>query len=384
MSGLLGGADFSKDGQVTLNEAYQFAYAETLARTKNTQSGPQHAAYDIRLAGSGDVTLTDLRVRDSGFSLAEDIAGRVFVNKPDQKIVAELRKFSGERVEMAVPAGDYEIFVANGSQRWSGRFEAKGAAREVVALADLAPLNFEETLARGGPRARLRGYRDRLFDETPSRDARTELVLVQTAHGILIGTEICLAIDCNDVQEWAASLAITGGLGFATSLVLSADGVTPGQAMSLNSGFAWGLWHGVAIQGALDANDFLSTDPGRFAESGYTSRLIAAQLGGMLGGHFLYDALQPTAADISTVNTVGLWSGLLAFAGHGAAGFPSSDESIWLTTLIASDLGAVAGGVLTRYYPISRSRGLVLNAGGLIGGIVGVGVPVLLSETELD
>ncbi|MEL6545339.1 MAG: caspase family protein, partial [Myxococcota bacterium] len=143
VSGLLGAADFSNDGTVSLNEAYQFAYAETLARTENTQSGPQHASYDIRLNGAGDVTLTDLRVRDSGFSLDEDIAGRVFINGEDRKVVAELRKFGGDRVELSVPSGDYEIFVANGSQRWSGAFKAKTQTRRPVALADLRELDFE-------------------------------------------------------------------------------------------------------------------------------------------------------------------------------------------------------------------------------------------------
>ncbi|MEM6533202.1 MAG: caspase family protein [Myxococcota bacterium] len=384
VSGLLGAADFSKDGRVTLTEAYQFAYAETLARTENTQSGPQHASYDIRLAGTGEVTLTDLRVRNSGFSLGEDIAGRVFLNGPNRKVVAELRKYGGERVEMALPAGDYEIFVANGSQRWSGRFAARRARRTEVLLADLAPLDFEQTFARGGPSPRLNGYRRTLFDETPTDQARTELVLVQTAHGVLIGTEICLAIDCDHVSEWSATIGLSGGLGLAASLYLTRNGITPGQAATLNSGFLWGLWHGVGIQGALGGNDFLSDDPERFAESGYSSRLIAAQLGGMLGGHWLNLAFEPTAADVAAVNTVGLWGGMLGFAANGAFGFGQSDETVWLTTLLASDLGGIAGGVLARYYPISRSRALVINAGGLIGGLLGVGVDVLNERESLD
>ncbi|MEO1171766.1 MAG: hypothetical protein AAFX94_06900 [Myxococcota bacterium] len=154
--------------------------------------------------------------------------------------------------------------------------------------------------------------------------------------------------------------------------------------MTLNSGFLWGLWHGVAIQGALDGDSFLSDDPDRFAESGYASRLIAAQLGGMLGGHWLNLALEPTAADVTAVNTLGLWGGLLGFAVNGAFGFEQSDETVWLTTLLASDAGGLAGGVLARYYPISRSRALVINAGGLLGGLLGVGVDVLHDRESLD
>lgn len=382
VSGLLGAADFSKDGRVSLNEAYQFAYAETLARTRNTQSGPQHASYDIRLAGAGDVTLTDLRVRDSGFSLDEDIAGRVFFNAPGERLVAELRKFQGDRVELALPAGDYEIFVANGSQRWSGWVRAEAARRRTVALSDLAPLDFEQTLSRG-PDARLRGYRAQLFDETPTRSARTELVLFQTVHGILIGSELCLAFDCDDVTEWSAMVGLGGGLGLLGSLASSRGGVTPGRALTLNSGFLWGLWHGAAIGGALDAG-LLDPAADRFASGQFSAGLIAGQVGGMGLAYTLGEVFEPTAADVSTVNTAGLWAGLLAFAAQGSVRFPGSDETTWLTTLIASDLGAVAGGVLARYYPISRSRALVLNAGGLLGAVVGIGTQTVWRDTELE
>ena len=42
VSGLRGAADVSGEGMVTLNEAYQFAFNETLGRTAETQAGAQH------------------------------------------------------------------------------------------------------------------------------------------------------------------------------------------------------------------------------------------------------------------------------------------------------------------------------------------------------
>ncbi|MEL6543490.1 MAG: hypothetical protein AAFQ82_02620, partial [Myxococcota bacterium] len=112
--------------------------------------------------------------------------------------------------------------------------------------------------------------------------------------------------------------------------------------------------------------------------------LIAGQLGGLALAYGLDELFDPTAADVSTVNTVGIWSGLFAFAAHSAVGFPGSDESVWLSALMASDAGAIAGGYLARYYPISRSRALVLNAGGLMGAVVGVGTQTIWRDTELE
>jgi len=48
VSGLRGAADMIHDGRITLNEAYQYAYNETLSRTEKTMGGTQHPNYDIR------------------------------------------------------------------------------------------------------------------------------------------------------------------------------------------------------------------------------------------------------------------------------------------------------------------------------------------------
>ena len=49
VSGLRGAADVTGDGRVTLNEAYQFAFQNTLEGTERTQGGAQHPAYDIKM-----------------------------------------------------------------------------------------------------------------------------------------------------------------------------------------------------------------------------------------------------------------------------------------------------------------------------------------------
>ena len=75
-SGMRGAADASGDGKVTLNEAYQFAFHETLGGTVDTRGGAQHPAYDIQLSGTGDVVMTDGPFAESkelvgGYSMVE-------------------------------------------------------------------------------------------------------------------------------------------------------------------------------------------------------------------------------------------------------------------------------------------------------------------------
>ena len=77
---------------MTLQEAFQFASQETLARTEHTQGGPQHAAYEFDLAGTGDMVVTDVRTTQATLVLAPDLAGRIAVREARGALVVELRK----------------------------------------------------------------------------------------------------------------------------------------------------------------------------------------------------------------------------------------------------------------------------------------------------
>ncbi|MEI8096339.1 MAG: caspase family protein [Spirochaetales bacterium] len=109
ISGLRGAADTTGDGRVSLNEAYRHAFDETLARTEDTQAGPQHPSYDIQLSGTGDLVLTDLTQKTSRLVLGPDVAGQVFVRTQSGSLVVEVRKSAGEALSLAVPAGVYEV-----------------------------------------------------------------------------------------------------------------------------------------------------------------------------------------------------------------------------------------------------------------------------------
>ncbi|MGF1508921.1 MAG: caspase domain-containing protein [Myxococcota bacterium] len=116
VSGLRGAADVSRDGRVTLNEAYQFAFHETLRRTEHSLGGPQHAAYDIELIGSGDLVMTDLSATSASLALPDTLSGRVFIRDPSGRLVVELLKAPGDPVALGLPPGPYEITVVQAPQ----------------------------------------------------------------------------------------------------------------------------------------------------------------------------------------------------------------------------------------------------------------------------
>jgi hypothetical protein len=126
VSGMRGAADANHDRRVTLNEAYQFAYNETLHRTETSRSGAQHPAYDFQLAGTGDLVVTDLHASGARLVLARDLFGRIYVRDAHDHLLAELRKEPGYPVELGLDAGQYRVVVDT-----DGRiFEAKAALSE--------------------------------------------------------------------------------------------------------------------------------------------------------------------------------------------------------------------------------------------------------------
>jgi hypothetical protein len=109
VSGLRGAGDASGDGKVTLSEAYQFAFNETLQKTEATMGGAQHPSRDMNLAGTGDVVMTDLRSTSAGLELDEDIDGHLFIRDEKGELVAELYKKSGRAMSLGFPAGKYTV-----------------------------------------------------------------------------------------------------------------------------------------------------------------------------------------------------------------------------------------------------------------------------------
>ena len=149
VSGLRGAADVSADGLVTLDEAYRFAFQETLARTTTSTGGAQHANYDIQLSGAGQLVLTDIRDTSGRLVLDEDIGGRVFVRDlGERRLVAEVTKLKGFALPLALPPGGYDVVVVEGASatRAIARVTSQGAT---VSASSFDPVDLEAAVPRG-------------------------------------------------------------------------------------------------------------------------------------------------------------------------------------------------------------------------------------------
>ncbi len=152
VSGLRGAADMSGDGRVTLHEAYQFAFHETLARTEETRAGAQHPAYDIELAGTGDLVMTDLRTTSAVLVLGDMVDGRLYVRDTEGRLVVELKKYAGRTTELGLQKGRYTVMRKLLDQTSQAEFELGEGGRTVLAASAFRPVEGELTAMRGGGR----------------------------------------------------------------------------------------------------------------------------------------------------------------------------------------------------------------------------------------
>ncbi len=150
VSGLRGAADVTGDGRVTLNEAYHFAFQNTLEGTERTQGGAQHPAYDIKMTGTGDVVMTDVRQTSAGLILAESLQGRFFIRNANRQLIAELFKPAGRRVELGLEPGMYRVHMAREIQSATTSVELAMGQREILDEDHFEIIVREHTTTRGG------------------------------------------------------------------------------------------------------------------------------------------------------------------------------------------------------------------------------------------
>ncbi len=236
----------------------------------------------------------------------------------------------------------------------TARLRREHAEHPAVALVE------GSSLAVDAPRARDRR-------EEPTSGATAELALFQTLHGLALGIEICVVAGCEDSTIFGLSLA-GGASGAITSLKVVGP-VTSGQRALLNNGTLWGAFNAFMALIAIDPRD----------EESAALAMIGGQSAGLGVGALLY-RLRPTAGQVALASSGGHWGAALMMLALHAANGDTSGKQLAVTAMLAADVGLGMGAYLAKIRPnISRAQTLVIDAGGIVGGVGGGGIGVLLS-----
>lgn len=155
-SGLMGDADRSGDGQVTLFEAYSHAYARTVADTADSSAGPQHPTFSYDLAGNGDLVLADLRGRDEGLVVPRTApAGAYYFVSPSGLVVAELDKALDTERRLGLAPGIYTVKRRLADRLRIGEAEVRRGRTTVLDESQLRDAPFSDDPVKGvAPRDR--------------------------------------------------------------------------------------------------------------------------------------------------------------------------------------------------------------------------------------
>ncbi|MBE2252937.1 MAG: caspase family protein [Myxococcus sp.] len=174
LSALRGDADADHDGKVSLMEAYAYAERRTVAESVDVG---QHPQFDVGLAGSSDVTLTEPSKARARVSFDEGLEGRyVLVSQPRPDIVVEVNKAKGRALSVAVPPGRYVLRQTRGFSVAMQEVELPFGGVASIDGRRFVTRDFGEVALKGGelefhPHAvRLTGaLLSTPIDETPAR-----------------------------------------------------------------------------------------------------------------------------------------------------------------------------------------------------------------------
>jgi hypothetical protein len=352
VSGLRGAADKAGDGLVTLNEAYTYAFQETLASTERTEYGPQHPAYDINLSGSGDLVLTDLRSSSGILKVSEDVAGRLYLRDSQGDLAVELNKAGGQPAELGLEPGVYSVVLDAKTTRMEGSVRVTDRQPAVLSLASLHKAPLDKATARGTDA-------DAAARAQPG--ARNEGgAAIGAAVGEIVGTTIGNAVDA----AVSAAMAAAGVAGAH----LPADKNAPASA---DSG------EGAAANGQDSVDASTSADSTAARDSGFDRRPMPQVFEIGVFPDFSHGMFASHTDHVVAINLLAGSSGSsYGFEVGGLANFESGDVvGFQASGLVNASLGSVAGyqsAGLVNYtrgnVVFFQSAGLVNVGASLVGG----------------
>ena len=142
--GMRGAGDANADGTVSVDEAYRYAYHQTLLSTAMTAVGGQHVSLEVDLKGHGEVPLSFPRAATRSITLPAALEGQALVHdKRAKTVVAETYKAKGAATRIAVAPGEYEVIIRQGTQLRRCQISTVGAESTV----DLERCSTEKAIA---------------------------------------------------------------------------------------------------------------------------------------------------------------------------------------------------------------------------------------------
>jgi hypothetical protein len=234
-AGLLGAADQTGDGEVSLNEAFDYAKRLTIRDSARYAKAPQHPSFDLRLRGRQDLVLAQLPASASTLVIEQEHGSLEVVQLSTGAVVSELP--AGRRAtRLALQPGRYLVRRAVRRVLSAGEIEVAPGAATVVRERELAPVGPLETTGRKG--ASVSG---RLL--VTSSTAERGVVELRAGLGIDYSPPSGLGVD-SEVQRDPTAM-LSGVLGITDRLQWSIGTGAFAYRFGRRGGTEWIPWGGL-------------------------------------------------------------------------------------------------------------------------------------------
>jgi hypothetical protein len=297
-------------------------------------------------------------------------------------VVAMGTLFASARLEAQTRADSAAILLHTAEQ-----LRLRGEAGAARALLDHIERQYAGTAAAAGTE-QIRLAMRRMPD--PEGPGRTELILWGTGYGAWLGIAVPLMLDANSPEAYGVGFLAGAPLGFLAARALAErNQPTIGQTRAITFGGSWGTYQGFGWAEALDMGDRRVSNfcPPEFQEGCYyeeadvPTRVAIGVLGGLAGiGTGVLLSRKPIMAGTAAATGSGaLWGTWFGFALSMIADL--EDDALVSSTLLAGNAVLLGTALTAPRWGVTEGRVRLVNVGGLIGGLAGVGA-LLIAQPD--
>ena len=264
-------------------------------------------------------------------------------------------------------------------------FDGRGESEVAAALYRHIAERFAGTTAAEFARGRLRGVTTR----RSQAGGDVELTVWSALYGIWQGIAVPVAADADELESYGVGLLVGGSAGLLVGRHMARSRPrTLGQARAITWGGTWGTIQGWGWASALDlGNDrvaYVDAEGDTYYEDEETTRAVFASMivGGAAGiaGGLVWARREITPGTATSAMLGSLWGTWLGYS----TAFLMDVEGDWLTaaSMLAGNVGLVAGALTGSRLPLSRGRARMISVGGLVGAVGGAGITLITQPDE--
>ena len=206
--------------------------------------------------------------------------------------------------------------------------------------------------------------------------SRASLVGFGTLYTTWAGVGTLILLDADEGGPYGLALIVgsVGGLLGSLSLTRESE-LSDGQASLITLGGTWGVWQAVAAANLANASDKL--------------RVGASMAGGAIGlalASSIVRGRDISPGDATLINFGGIWGTWFSICGAMAARDRSSDSSKFVlgSAMMGGNVGLSTMAAWSTKLNMSRARARLINIGGIVGTLYGLGANILLEFTTDD